>query len=193
MSTTPNPGAPALGGKFPQGQKTGWLSRVQRISLAAVVIVGCASVLMLGLFKLRESANRAKCRSNLGAIGYAILLYEGENAGRYPDSLATLLKTEPLTPVLFVCPSSNDEAAEGGSQAVILANMTKPHHVSYVYVGNGLTAATVKDDTLIAYELPANHHGEGMNMLFGNDGCAEWEPMAAAKALIAKATAATQP
>ena len=51
---------------------------------------------------------------------------------------------------------------------------------TYVYLGKGMTTATVKDDTLIAYESPENHQGDGMNMLFG-DGHAEWEQMAAAK------------
>ncbi len=60
---------------------------------------------------------------------------------------------------------------------------TQPHHLSYVYLGNGLTSATVNNDTLVAYELPENHQGDGMNLLFG-DGHAEWFGMKAANALI---------
>jgi prepilin-type processing-associated H-X9-DG protein len=64
-------------------------------------------------------------------------------------------------------------AVVGNSQAAIVQNLAGPHHLSYVYVGNGLTTSTVDGNTLVAYEPPDNHQGDGMNMLFG-DGHCEW-------------------
>jgi prepilin-type processing-associated H-X9-DG protein len=171
----------------------------QRKTFWKVLIGSCASVLIVTLFidpgskhTARETANQARCCSNLHQIGLAIASYANTHGGMYPDSFVTLMQNEQLTAAVFVCPSSNDEAADGDSRAAVIANMSKPHHVSYVYLGNGLTTTTVQADTLVAYELPENHRGDGMNMLFG-DGHAEWESMVAAKSLIAKATVATQP
>jgi len=163
-----------------------------RIVVAAVLLIGAASVLLPSMCKAGETANRAKCASNLHQIGLAISLYARENGGIYPDSFATMMIAEGLTPAVFVCPSSNDEAAGGDSPAQMAGNLTgKPHHLSYVYLGKTLTSATVRDDTVVAYEHPENHQDGGMNILFG-DGHAEWYPMANAKLLIAKSTAATQ-
>jgi prepilin-type processing-associated H-X9-DG protein len=163
-----------------------------RIFIGAALAVGAISVLLPSLCKSSETANRAKCASNLHQIGLGIRLYTNDHHGVYPDSFATILREEQLTPSVFVCPSSNAEAASGDTQADIIAKMSTPRFCSYVYLGNGLTTATAKDDMVICYELPENHQKDGMNMLFG-DGHAEWMNMAAAKSLIAKATAATQP
>jgi len=184
MSTTPSDYAPAL---IKRKSGPNWLLRT---GVTAVIIVGGIAVLLPSLCQPRETANRAKCASNLHQIGLAISLYAGEHGGQYPDSFATIMTSEQLSPAVFVCPSSNDEAAEGDSPTAVAANLTKPHHLSYVYLGNGLSTATVKKDMVIVYELPENHQGDGMNLLFG-DGHAEWVQMARAKQLIAKAT--TQP
>jgi prepilin-type processing-associated H-X9-DG protein len=163
-----------------------------RIFIGGALFMAAVSVLLPSLCKARETPNRAKCASNLHQIGLAILLYTNDHNGVYPDSLATIMREEQITAAVFVCPSSNDEAASGDTQADVIANMSKPHHCSYVYVGNGLSTATAKYDRVICYEQPENHQKDGMNMLFG-DGHAEWMNMPMAKTLIAKATAATQP
>jgi prepilin-type processing-associated H-X9-DG protein len=192
MSTTPQTGVSHLDYQSPQTKKSKWPSWLLYIGVTAVLGMLVISTMLPGLCKAREPANRAKCGSNLHQIGLGIQLYAQDHAGQYPDSFATLMQNEELTPAVFICPSSNDEAADGDTQAAIIANMAKPHHLSYVYVGCGLTTSTVKDDAVIAYELPENHQGDGMNMLFG-DGHVEWEQMAMARTLIAKAVASTQP
>jgi prepilin-type processing-associated H-X9-DG protein len=163
-----------------------------RIFIGGALAVGAISILLPNLCKGRETSNRAKCASNLHQIGLAISMYTSDHNGVYPDSFATIMREEQITSAVFVCPSSNDEAASGDTQADVIANMTTPHHCSYVYLGNGLTTATTKDEMVICYEPPENHGGDGMNMLFG-DGHAEWIQIARAKTLIAKAQAATQP
>jgi prepilin-type processing-associated H-X9-DG protein len=191
MSTTPHPGVAPLDyqSQTKKPKRPNWLLQ---ICITAVIVVGGIATLMPSLCKSRETANKAKCSSNLHQIGLAISLYAQDHGGQYPDSIASIMREEQLTSAVFVCPSSNDEAADGDSQAAVIANMTKPHHISYVYIGTGLTTRTVTDETVVAYELPENHRGDGMNMLFG-DGHVEWETMPAAKALLIKVAPSTQP
>jgi prepilin-type N-terminal cleavage/methylation domain-containing protein/prepilin-type processing-associated H-X9-DG protein len=57
------------------------------------IIALLISILLPSLNKARETANKAKCASNLHQIGLAILLYQGDNQQLYPraimDSSAT--------------------------------------------------------------------------------------------------------
>ncbi|MGA2497267.1 MAG: hypothetical protein ABSH20_05975 [Tepidisphaeraceae bacterium] len=117
-------------------------------------------------------ANRVKCASNLRQIGQAIRLYANDNGGRFPDSLPVLVTSTDLNPEVFVCPSSNAEKAVGANMQEILEQLTKPEHMSYVYVGKGMTTSTPVD-TVVAYELPQNHDGDGGNVLYA-DGHVEW-------------------
>jgi len=168
---------------------TNWL-----LWIGVTVVLGIAaiSVLLPSLCKPRETANRAKCASNLHQIGLAISLYAQDHGGTYPDSFAQLMTEEQLTAAVFVCPSSNDEAADGENAAAVAVNLSKPHHLSYVYLGKGKTTATVKDDTVIVYEPLENHQQDGMDVLYG-DGHAAWVSRDQAKRLIAKLAPATQP
>src|SRR4051812_29394818 len=111
--------------------------------LELMVIVGiialAISMLLPSLCRSRETANRVKCASNLRSIGQALLLYSNDNKGHYPRStyvqgaaptwgtaapqpndvsaaLFVLLRTQDITPELFVRPSSNAEkGAFGGA------------------------------------------------------------------------------
>ena len=47
--------------------------------------------------------------SNLREIGLAIQMYANANHGRFPDDFATLLRTQDLTPEVFVCPVSEND------------------------------------------------------------------------------------
>jgi hypothetical protein len=157
-----------------------------------VLGIAAVSVLLPSLCKPRETANRAKCASNLHQIGLAILLFTQEHGGHYPDSFAQLMTEEQLTASVFVCPSSNDQAASGDNPDAVAANLYTPHHLSYVYVGKGKTTATVNADMVIAYEPLTNHQDDGMEVLYG-DGHAKWVSRGAAKQLVAKLSPATQP
>ena len=154
--------------------------------VGAVAVVGGITLLLPTLCKSRESANLVKCSSNLHQFGQAIDLYQHDHGGVYPASFQTILATEKVTPAVFVCPSSNDEPAEPGM------SLSTPHRCSYVYCGAGLTDKTVKADTVVAYEPPANHDDQGMNVLYG-DGHAEWVGGKSGADLFKKLKATTQP
>jgi prepilin-type processing-associated H-X9-DG protein len=123
----------------------------------------------------RETANRVKCASNLRQIGQAILLYANDHDGQFPDTLQTLFKDEDLdlTPGVFVCPSANDVQATGATREEIARNLDEPNHMSYVYLGRGLTKASPKD-TVVAYDREINHGRQGGNVLYA-DGHVDWQ------------------
>lgn len=163
--------------------------------IGIVVICGMLiSVLLPSLCKARETPNRAKCASNLHQIGLAIALYAQDNGGQYPPSLAVLPGLEQITPAVMICPSSNDEASSAAGTAGIVAELSAAetnapghkHCLSYIYTGKGLTTATAKETTVVAYEPLENHQGDGTNVLFG-DGHAEWIGRQAWPALAAAA------
>ena len=121
---------------------------------------------------IKERANRVKCASNMRQIGQAIELYAKKNEGHYPDALPVLVATTDLNPEVFVCPSGNQDKAVGANMEEILEQLTKPEHMSYIYVGKGMTTST-PGDTIVVYESPRNHEEEGGNVLYA-DGHAEW-------------------
>ena len=150
--------------------------------VGTVVILGMLSAVLLpSLCRPRESANRAKCASNLHQIGLAILLYTQENGGQYPPSLAMLPRQEQITPGVMVCPSSNDEPSSAADLAGIFAELEAaenqrartqalPVLCLYRQQANRCDRITY---TIVAYEPMNNHQGAGTNVLFG-DGHAEW-------------------
>jgi prepilin-type processing-associated H-X9-DG protein len=144
------------------------------------------SVLLPSLNRARETANRVKCASNMRQIGQAILLYANENHGQYPPDLPTLLKTEPITSNVFVCPSSSDTNANGPG------DLMAGGHLSYVYVGKDMTNLAVGPSTVLLYENPGAHGGDGMNVLFG-DGHVEFFGKAVTAQIIKDLNAGNNP
>jgi prepilin-type processing-associated H-X9-DG protein len=142
------------------------------------------SILLPSLNRARETANRVKCASNQRQIGMAILLYSNENKGKYPPDLGTLIKTQDITPEVFVCPSSENDAvpaqirqADKGTQAKWVND-----HSAYVYVGAGMRN-DAPADAIVLYEKSDNHDEDGMNFLYG-DGHVDWQSMQTAQQLI---------
>jgi prepilin-type processing-associated H-X9-DG protein len=139
-------------------------------------ITGLGTLVGLSLFfpihRVYEESPRAGCCSNMHQIVLAILLYQNDFGGVYPPSVDELLENEQITPSVFVCPSSNESAAAGPTTQAIIADLHKPGHLSYIYIGQGLTDKTADPDMVVLYE-PLTNHGDGMDMLFG-DGHAEW-------------------
>jgi prepilin-type processing-associated H-X9-DG protein len=148
--------------------------------------------LTLRLASPRDASPRAKCVSNLHQIGLAILLYQQDHGGQYPDTLGRLTETEQIGPDVFVCPESNDQPSTGPTTRAISDEVTAGpagHHCSYVYIGRGLTDKTVTPTTIVAYDAPDDHGGDGGNALYG-DGHVDWLNKAdAAKVLPAWAAA----
>jgi prepilin-type processing-associated H-X9-DG protein len=107
------------------------------ILIALGIIALAIAMLMPSLCRSRETANRVKCAANLRQIGHAMLLYANDNKGAYPRrtfvegalptwgtaapapndvsaALFLLLRTQDITPEVFVCPSSNAEKWDFG-------------------------------------------------------------------------------
>jgi prepilin-type processing-associated H-X9-DG protein len=158
---------------------------------AAILIAGllfCGiviAILLPGVNRPHISTNRGRCLSNLHQIGLGILLYNQDYKGAFPDSLITLAANEQLAPSVFICPSSNDTPATSS------AGMSTPGHLSFIYLGKGLTDKTVLPNQVIAYEPLANH-GDGIDVLFG-DGHAEFIDAKRATKIIADANAGKHP
>jgi prepilin-type N-terminal cleavage/methylation domain-containing protein/prepilin-type processing-associated H-X9-DG protein len=151
------------------------------------IIALLISILLPSLNRARETANRVKCASNLRQIGQAILMYANENRGAFPDTLDRVLATQDLTAAEFVCPSSQDSPAPGATNQAQAANLSKGGHLSYVYVGKGMTSKILSSPnvatTVVAYEPLTNHRNDGTNVLYA-DGHVEFVPAAQARARI---------
>src|SRR5665213_331349 len=142
-------------------------------------------LIMPALGKAHTQAPRIKCAANLKNIGLAIQIYANSHDGRFPATFEELLLTTDLTPEIFVCPDSNDVPAPGNTAADQATHLRAGHHLSYVYVGKGLTMSVLNAaNVVVAYEPLKNHHGDGSNFFFA-DGHVEWIAANAAKALIA--------
>lgn len=110
-----------------------------------------------------EPGYRFKCRSNLLQIGLACAMYAHDN------NVETIFTSQDLTADMFICPATADERASGATSAEA-KNLCSGGHLSYVYIGAGLTTAA-PPTTVIAYELPGNHPYDsktGANVLFAD-------------------------
>lgn len=132
-----------------------------------------------------------QCGSNMRQIGSAILLYSNENQGRYPDRLEQLILTQEISADLFVCPRTDDDASRGQTTRAVADGLAAGGHLSYVYVGAGLTVSC-DPATVVLYEPLANHAGEGMNVLFG-DGHTEYLRPAEAREILDRVAAGERP
>ena len=100
-------------------------------------------------------------------------MYANDHNNVFPDSLKTVLANEDIGSDVFVCPSSNDTPAVGPTTQATANALTSGGHLSYIYVGKGLTSFTVTPDMVLLYEPTSNHLGNGMNVMFG-DFHVEW-------------------
>jgi hypothetical protein len=119
----------------------------------------------------------------------AIASYAKDHKGEFPDDLKTVLENEDITAATLVCPESNDTPAFGPTTQATAAALLQPGHVSYIYLGKGLTTATARIDTVILYEPLSNHASAGMNVMFG-DFHVEWLTAAETTATLKRQAAA---
>ncbi len=175
---TPAVAAPVPDYGHPPGRRPWSAGRLLGWGFGTVVGVGVVgSVLLPNLCKSTETAQRAKCSSNLHQIGLAILLYQQDHGGAYPDTLGRLAENEQIGAEVFVCPSGNDERSDGATPAAVAADIDAgpaKHHCSYVYVGRGLTDKTETAATVVAYDPLSDHDDDGGNVLYG-DGRVDWQ------------------
>ena len=64
----------------------------------------------------------------------------------------------------------------------------RPGHVSYIYLGKGLSAESATEGTVLLYEPLSNHTGDGMNVLFA-DFHVEWLTAAEASTVLKQVAA----
>ena len=121
------------------------------------------SIMLPALNRVRETANRAKCASNMSMIGKAAILHGIENRNNMPPDLTTLFKNGDLTDEAMCCPSST--ATPGMSSASSDAQSRQSGYLSYVWVGSGLTTNAPSETPLLIEPL-SNHDGDGGNVLF---------------------------
>jgi prepilin-type processing-associated H-X9-DG protein len=129
--------------------------------------------------------------SNLRQIGQAILLYSNDESRIYPDNFRTLLLHGDITSQQFVSPLSSDTPAAGPTTQAIADQLTAGGHLSYIYLGRGLTIQTATANTVVAYEN-LSIAGTGANVLFG-DGHVEWDDAKFIKQIINKSASGKFP
>jgi hypothetical protein len=113
-----------------------------------------------------STAPKVESANNLKQIGLAIQLYTKDSGGKYPDTFGTLLLTQDITSAVFVSPESQDTPAAGPTPNATVADLTAGGHLSYVYLGRGLSG-DVPDDVVVAYENPTIWPN-GTNVLYAN-------------------------
>ena len=114
-----------------------------------------------------------------------------EHQHQFPDSLDRLIE-QGISPAVFVCPESNDEAADGATTRETIANFHAPNHQSYIYIGKGLTDQTATSNTVVLCEPLSDHGDQSINVLFG-DGHVEWFGPTIAAKIIAADTSGVHP
>lgn len=166
--------------------------RAARYLLVGASLALISFLLVQGESRLDERANREPCAENLHEIGYAMFIYASRHGGKLPDDFATLLQSEGLPPVVFVCPNCSQSPPSGPTTRAVIAAMKMPGAVSYRYLGKGLTIEQADTDVVLAYEPLSNHDGRGMNVLFG-DGHVEWIEGVRAKKLLDEVSSGARP
>lgn len=161
-----------------------WWAWTAALALLAALV---ASIILPRRRDNIYGGNWGKCLSNMHQIGLAIQLYQNDFGGSYPETLDQLLENEQITAPVFVCPSSNDTAADGPTTQALLSDFHRPGHESYIYIGAGLTGGTVTPDMVVLYEPQANHIDK-MNLLFGDGQSDGVDSTIGAKIIAAAAT-----
>lgn len=184
----------------PHGEPAPPRRKISGRAVAAISVGGPALLILLLLLVLlppikraREQANRVKCASNLRQVGQAVFIYASVNGGRFPDRLDKLLSYAGSN--VFVCPSCNDSPAPGATPQIQASNLYAGGHLSYVYVGAGLSTNAgfgSAPTTVVMYEPLANHR-DSINVLYADGSVHILARPAAAAMIAALPPAATQP
>ena len=170
----------------PRGRTGRRIGLIVAVLLAFLFLFGR---LIPSINRPRVESNRVYCASNMRQIGQAIAMYANNHNGQFPDDLKTVLENEDLPTAVFVCPSSNDRVASvAATTQATAAGLSQPGHLSYLYLGKGLTNQTVTDDSVILYEPLTNHASAGMNVMFG-DFHVEWLSAAEAATILKQVAA----
>src|SRR3954468_14662898 len=82
--------------------------------VVVAILAFLASILMPTLCRSSEQANRIKCASNLRAFGQMIAMYQNENGGHLPRTLADV--GEDPTPTFYTGANASNPFAPDGPQ-----------------------------------------------------------------------------
>ena len=95
---------------------------------------------------------------------------------------------------MFICSSSQGERAPGDTPAEQAKHLSDPLHMTYVYVGKGMTAPprSRARDTVVAYEHLGHHNNDGMNFLYA-DGRVEFQNKYVAPHVVSEIAAGHNP
>jgi len=120
-------------------------------ALSILLVPMMIAILLPSLSRARELSKRQVCMARMSAIGQALYTYAQDDPQMFPelgaDWQARLIDAGYCSPQQFLCPS--DSRMTGSS---------------YYYVPG---YSTTSDPTqIILYEDPANHGGEGGNILY---------------------------
>jgi prepilin-type processing-associated H-X9-DG protein len=151
-------------GAIPYPRKQRPRGRLLLYLLAATSCATLAVLIVRANYFAGESANRMRCKKQMSAIGQSLMLYANENRGAYPPALKDLIRTQDVTPEVFICPSSNDTPATGDVHEQRVANLEAAGHCSYIYLGTGMHWNSEPEKVLL-FESMSNH-GTGFHMVF---------------------------
>lgn len=159
-------------------------SRASVLKLTGAMIMVALAVFILWPQHIhREREFRPKCAANLKAIGQALVEYAIDHGGQFPPSLAVVLEFPDMDSSVFVCPATKDTPATAATTQHIVEELSKPGHLSYIYLGATLRASETLPAVLV-YE-PLGNHGHGLNALYA-DGTVEFVDRSYAEAFLAE-------
>jgi len=130
--------------------------------------------------RARANAGRAQSGNNLRAIGQSMFLYANENKGNFPASFGDLIRTQDVSPSVFVIPKGSTPLPPPGTDRDKIAEWAT-RSSDYVYLGAG-KKTTAGPDVVLAHEKFEVSGGD-VYVLFA-DGHVERLPVSRAKELI---------
>ena len=144
-----------------QKGKGQWILKFLAGFILAYIIIALPIAICMPTGGLRkELVRQALCGANLNGIGKGVVFYARENNDLYPPDLATLVQAGNAPSGILVCPSSGTKRATTTLPADIEA------HCDYIYV-SGFDGNS-PGNLILAFELPANHGQEWVNMLYAD-------------------------
>jgi hypothetical protein len=163
------------------GKAQAWFGAIFGGAVLGLLAWGVIQDVRFGNVKEREE--RVRCQSRVRQVGQGLLLYASDHGGQFPPRFDQLISEEDISPEEFICPSTNDQRAVGATLQQKLADFRTPGHCSYIYLGAGMTTATVTKDFVLAYEPLEHHENRGAHFIFG-DCRAEWRDGKEARKMI---------
>ncbi|MBP7050056.1 MAG: hypothetical protein KBE65_03490 [Phycisphaerae bacterium] len=123
---------------------------VSRLSLDAGQCMRLAADLVApATIRLKATASRIRCATNLSGLGKAILIYANDYEDKLPPNLEILIKTVEMTPRGLRCEGKHDDPSAG---------------VPFTYRGVDLVEVAASPDMIMVY-CKQDHEG-GRNVLF---------------------------